>query len=320
MIATRHYRAVGAILALTFSTADISDGQQLSRQLRTTAENDFFNFWVSPYERPDDNYTQGLRLEWDDRRVPSFARRLICRAKAACGSTLEVGQEIYTPTDDATGSPAPGERPYAGWLYVKAAAVGATIRTRRDVGVTIGVTGRASLAQQTQESYHRLIDYRPPLGWSYQLPTEPSVAVHAEESWLFAAPSRGRPSVDLVPWANATVGTLRTALSAGARARVGPGLRHPWLVDERASSWETYLFLGAGARAVAHDLFLDGTTFRPSVRAERVPFVPSWDAGVSVRYRRLGFEYRVATEGRAYRGGPSSHSYSGLSAAWWIAR
>jgi hypothetical protein len=96
--------------------AERASAQDLSRSMRIVADNDYFIFWVPPDRRSDDNYTQGLRVSWDPVGAPALARRLICHTMSSCGSQVEVGQEIYTPTKDAP-TPLPGERPYAGWLY-----------------------------------------------------------------------------------------------------------------------------------------------------------------------------------------------------------
>lgn len=147
--------SAGVALVFTFMHGQRSGGQELARGVRVTAENDYFNFWLPPGERSDDNYTQGLRVSWEA-GVPLFVRRFVCHDVQACASTIEIGQEIFTPTDDAA-SPIPGQRPYAGCLYARATALAATEGTRRSLGVTVGVTGVPSLAAQTQEIFHQLV-------------------------------------------------------------------------------------------------------------------------------------------------------------------
>jgi lipid A 3-O-deacylase len=315
-----NYRWLGALLSLVVIHAVTCRAQELARSVRVTAENDYFDFWRPPARRSDDNYTQGVRLTRDAAYVPSFAHRLMCRADAACGSALEIGQEIYTPTNDAT-QPLPGERPYAGWLYLRGRVVEGDLQTRRAIAATLGVTGPASLAAQTQEAFHHLVPgFRRPLGWGFQLPGEPAVALDADETWRFVAPGRAARWADVQPMTHVTVGTLRTALAVGARARLGTALSHPWLQDEHARPWEAYLFLGGRTEAVARDLFLDGSTFRHSVSVERTPLVTQWERGAGVRFRRLGLEYRAVTRGREYRTGPAFHSFGGISLTWWAAR
>src|SRR3954471_4982954 len=103
-----------ALLLLTAALIDAvaCHAQQPARSLRATVENDALDFWLPPDKRPDDNYTHGARIGWDPGGTPARARRLICRGGNACGTSVEIGQEIYTPTRDAD-LPLRGERSYA---------------------------------------------------------------------------------------------------------------------------------------------------------------------------------------------------------------
>lgn len=134
-------------------------------------------------------------------------------------------------------------------------------------------------------------------------------------AWSWIA-ERARPQRTCAP----SVGTLRTAAGASARARVGLGLTHPWLADPERRWWEAYLFVGGQTEAVARDLFLDGSTFHRSVHVSREPVVGAWERGVGVRLWRLGLEYRAVSQGREYRTGPAVHPFGGITLSWWLAR
>ncbi len=289
--------------------------QELARSVRTSVDNDYFNFWIPPRERPDDNYTQGMRIAWDTSWTPRFGRRLLCAGGAVCGATLEIGQEIYTPTVDNYW-PLPGERSYAGWLYGRVEIRGARSAAVRSLGLTVGVTGAPSLAGTAQNAFHNLAaDFRRPLGWDYQLPTEVAFAARAAQSWRVAPSGRAGRYVDLLPAVSATGGTLRTAAAGGIRVRVGAPLAHPWLAVDR-SALSVYLFAGTSAEIVARDLFLHGSTFRRSVHVSPEVLLAEWERGVGVRVRRVFLEYRAVTRTREYTTGPRSHTYSSLALAW----
>jgi lipid A 3-O-deacylase len=309
-------RSIGIALVLSVAVAWPSHGQALARSGRLVEENDSFG----PFKPTDDNYTQGLRLAWDAFGVPAVARRLICRRQPACGSSLEIGQEIFTPTEDDS-FPIPGQRSFAGWLYARGDVVAATRTMRRDLALTVGVTGPASLAELIQNGFHR--DFSPErvlLGWKYQLPTEPDMAVQFTQAWYLAPPGAGAGWTDLVPTAHATLGTLRTAAGAGGRLRVGFDLDHPWLVDATPHNFSAFAFVGANGEAVGRDLFLDGSTFRLSLRRDHRPRVGNWERGVGVRVARVGIEYRVVTLSKEYAAGPATHSFGGITLTWWTAR
>lgn len=159
-----------------------------------------------------------------------------------------------------------------------------TPRSRRSVELTLGVTGPASLAVQTQEAFHHWVPgFRRPLGWSNRLPTERAGALRLERARYLAATGEARRWADLVPAAHLTLGSLRTAVGLSARARVGIDLTHPWLADAGARWWEAYIFLGGQAEAVGRDLFLDGSTFRRSIHVTHEPVVGDWERGAGVR-------------------------------------
>jgi hypothetical protein len=176
----RHRGLLGLVIVVAGLLPSVTtDAQGLSRATRLTEDNDYFNFWLPPRVRSDDNYTQGARLTWDFASVPRFAHKLLCRSEAACGATVEVGQEIYTPTVDSEW-PIIGERPYAGWLYGRGEVRAGKPRTMRSVDIIVGLTGPPSLAEAVQNGFHHLIPgFRQPLGWANQLPTEIGFGIRA---------------------------------------------------------------------------------------------------------------------------------------------
>lgn len=310
-------RPIPAVVIAILTCSSASPAQELVRSARITFDNDYLVFWVPPRQRTDDNYTQGARAALDLAVTPRFVRR-VCVRRSACGTTVEVGQEIYTPTVDAP-TPQPGERPYAGWLYTRAAARGGTARAAHGVSLTIGVTGPPSLAESVQKSLHRRIPgFRTPLGWDHQLPTEIAFAIRIDRTWRLAPAGAAAQWVDFVPSADMTLGTLRAAVGAGGRIRAGTDLVQPWLARPTHRWLALSAFVGGRADAIARDLFLDGSTFRESVRVERVPIVGGWERGVGLRLRRFRAEYRAVTRSREYRTGPRAHTHGSLTAHWTI--
>ncbi len=320
MVRLRHrpsgYRALAAVLAFgacSFLPAS-ANAQQLSRTLGVSADNDFFNFWIPPRQRSDDNYSHGMRLAWNPSAVPKLERTVLCSSGDACGWKLEIGQEMYTPTVD-TPVPLPGQRPYAGWLYGRIAVGSGNDRTFRNIGITAGVTGPASLAETVQESFHKQFGFRRPLGWKYQLATEPAFAITAGQSWRIA-PKDAAHFVDFVPVGSVSLGTLRTSASAAGRILVGTNLEHPWMAARSRSRLALQLFLGGKIEAVAHDLFLDGNTFERSIHVDAKWNRSEWERGFRIGIGRVTMEYGVTTQSREYTTGPPGHTYSSLGLSW----
>jgi hypothetical protein len=142
--------------------------------------------------------------------------------------------------------------------------------------------------------------------------TEPALALRAEQSWYAQAPGWAATFADVIPAADVAVGTLRTAAGAGARARLGTALKHPWLASAGGPLLSATVFAGARGEFVARDLFLDGNTFRRSVRVAKERWRGDLERGVALSLGRLSVEYVAVTQGREYVSGPATHTYGSI--------
>ncbi len=291
-----------------------------------TSDNDAYNFWIPMRVRPDNEYSNGLRLAVETegaRGWGALARSASpCAGAGAgdaggCASTVvELGQRMYTPRED-TYEPVAGQRPFAGWLYASATGRLVKGRTRHSVGVEAGVTGKPSLAQSVMEGYHRLAGFWRPVGWDHQLAFEPAAAVrYGVERLVAQARVGGVRAGDLTAEAGGSLGTLRTSAHAAAQLRVGTRLAHPWALRPLRGT-SVYALAGVRGEAVAHDLFLDGNTFGGGPpRVTRRPFVGETRWGVGVRRGGTTVEYRVSARGRAYDEEPGGHPYGTFEITW----
>jgi hypothetical protein len=239
-----------------------------------------------------------------------------------CGGS--VAQNMYTPSrivpfEGEEPWPNPNDRPYGGWLHGGlffqhlAAADQPTKSSRLTLQATVGVTGPASLAGQTQRAWHQALNdifghtvARLPVGWEKQLPTEPAfhLSVLREQPVLWSR------YVDATWSAGGMLGTVFVNTSLGATVRVGL-LARPFglspimpsiyqalraqreaegVFDEPSTqarlperTWEAYFFARGQARLVARNLFLDGTLFRKSISVRKTPFVGDTEFGAAVR-------------------------------------
>jgi hypothetical protein len=116
--------------------------------------------------------------------------------------------------------------------------------------------------------------------------------------------------IDLVPRAAASLGNVATAAELGLQARMGLHLSHPWLASTGAP--EVAIVTGVSGRAIARDLFLDGSTGGAQSHAGHEPFVGSGELGVEFNYRWIRLAYRAVTETRAYAGGPKWHPWASM--------
>ena len=209
---------------------------------------------------------------------------------------LFLGQNMYTPKRITVSGPQPFDRPWAAWLYVGGVAQSVAKNRLQTVEFDLGMVGPAALGEEVQTAWHGIVGADRPEGWSNQIHNEPGVLLTYLEKWRFG----NSTGLEVVPHFGGSVGNVMTLARAGGIVRVGrnmsgfgpdtiePGgamlqrvrLRDPQSQDDRH---EWYVFAGLDARGVAHNIFLDGNTFRSSPSVDRRDFVYDLKAGFSVR-------------------------------------
>lgn len=270
-------------------------------ELQIYIENDSFG------GRSDRYYTNGIKIGGGvraERLIESLfqepAERVLRRFLDDPGEVrvgLFIGQNMYTPKRITISEPQPFDRPWAGWLYVGGVAQSVSGNRLQTVELDLGVVGQAALGEQVQKGWHEIVGADRPEGWHNQLRNEPGLVLSYLEKWRYGDPGR----VQFVPHFGASLGNVSTLARVGGIVRFGrnmtgfgpdtiePGgamLQRVRLDDapEQEKRREWYFFVGADARAVAYNIFLDGNLFRsggPSV--DRRPVVYDLKAGVSLR-------------------------------------
>ena len=180
---------------------------------------------------------------------------------------FDAGQIMVTPADIHRIVPDPRDRPYAGRLFVSASWQRFADDHYAALKLITGVVGPESLAEQTQKAVHRAIGVGRPLGWDHQLHTEPILNAVYERRWRVQTLIRG-------------MGALPPARDA--------------------APWGAHAFAGTGAPAVAHNITLDGNSFRFGPSVGHRPFVPAAEAGVVVRGRGWQLTTSWVAQGREF--------------------
>jgi hypothetical protein len=319
-VTTRFTRLAVFVLVAALTGAATAHAQS-PQTLTLRVDNDAFDFWMMPYNRPDEEYTSGVRITYSGGRAPWWSRFLIgnggsCvyRAQSCQSSRSELGQDIYTPSASTNNpQPAAGSRANAGWLYLSQTARSLDASRSDELTVTLGVTGPPSLARATQSLFHSIAPYfNRPTDWSRQIRFEPGAIIGYEQRRRLAAFHVGRIGFDLVPSVSVKAGNVETSAGAGVETRIGLNLPHPWLPESVPVSMT--LLAGVSGRAVLRDIFLDGNTVSPDYRVGHNVGVGAGEVGVEIRYRALMAAYRVVDETRAYAAGPQWHPWGSLVA------
>jgi hypothetical protein len=271
----------------------------------------------SLYFNSDKHYTQGLRLSflspvlqpggWTDgvfQFVGNIPTVFADGAQSQRRVSWFVGQSIFTPKNIDINPPDSRDRPYAGWLYTGPSLLQETNGNQlENFEIEVGVVGPGAFGLQVQNDFHQLIGVHQAEGWSNQLQNEPGGVLAYDRLWRFGVPFLNWTSdgvengVDIVPQVGATVGNVFDYVQAGAQIRIGHHLETdygPIRIRPSISGTDYfngahlgddigwYLFAGAGGRAVARNIFLDGNNFRTSAHVEHKTLVADLQAGVSV--------------------------------------
>lgn len=284
-------------------------------------ENDLFS-------GTDQHYTNGIRISWLSpegdtirplQKVRDFLEQIAQDENQSTRFGLSLGQDIYTPHDRTSTQLLPNDRPYAGWLYGGMSLHSITDfgngrREQETVELNLGIVGPWSLAEEAQDLVHevRLIDTFE--GWDHQLKNEPGLLLSYERKWrLFDPWNLGPIQIDAIPHAGASLGNVATEASAGTALRWGwnlpddfgpPSLIHNVSSMDRRPTNEIsiYAFAGVQGRFVAHNIFLDGNTFRDSHSVDKRHWVGDANYGLAVLYGRFKIAYTNAFKTREFEG------------------
>lgn len=213
------------------------------------------------------------------------------------------GQEMYTPENTDSTIPDPQDRPYAGWTYLAA-----TVQSERHDGfggldqldmleLNVGIVGPESRAGETQNFIHRLMNVSQSYGWRYQIDTEPGLLLSRTlklrtQPWSPWGQNDdpGAAGFDLIGHTTGQLGNIKTGAAAGVTLRFGGNLSQDFGTSygtfdpphKPTSGFMWSLYAGTEARAVAHDIFLDGNTFKGEPNVKRKPLVMESRAGVMI--------------------------------------
>lgn len=254
--------------------------------------------YLSPTLKPDDFAT--TLFDGISRSTPFFQPGMDVHRKF----DIVVGQTIFTPTHYHDLPPDPTDRPFAGYLFTGGSLLQDTGGVMlENFEVLAGVVGPDSLAKDAQIWFHSAAGFNNrnlDKAYDYQLRNEPGFVITYERKWRIWQTSFFGIQAEVIPEAGLTVGNVLTYAAAGATFRVGQNLNvdyglarirpalsgTPWFDASRLTQdlgW--YLFAGVEARAVAHNIFLDGNTIADSRSVHKEVFVGDYNFGGSIFYR-----------------------------------
>ena len=286
-----------------------------------TFENDFF----AGYDR---HYTNGMQLAFltDIAGSPDFLRNSApFRWTADPQAVVAIGQRIYTPANTDITPPDPADRPYAGWLYLMTDVRTRGAPTIDHLTLTLGMVGPASGARQTQDFIHNVLGEVESKGWDTQVRNRVTFMAGYERAWPgIASGGFAGQHWDLATRVGASVGTPMTYADAGAVLRYGRTLpadlpvTHISLGPPRdgfrgAPAFGWYVWLGADARAVAYNTFIDGSAFNGGPNVSLEPFGYDVQVGIAAAWPRARVGFTLVERSREFKGQAGSDKFGQLA-------
>lgn len=271
-------------------------------------------------------YTSGVQFNYFNvyKTPPQFMRQLADSwlgfdVGKATATSFTFGQKIFTPQDITIEEPQPDDRPWAGWLYGTIGLTNAYDTHVDQFGLTLGIVGPASLAEQSQSFIHEYISNSPePEGWDNQLHTEPGLILTWDRRWpvVFETEALGY-QFQVEPNVSLALGNISTYAGTGLTMTFGPNQnelrdtppRLPpampgtgYFDTPESREWDWYLFSGVNGRVVGRDIFLDGNTFRDSASIDKKYFVADANAGLALTYGRTRIAYTLVYRTKEFEG------------------
>lgn len=257
---------------------------ELDNDVAFDSDNQFSNGWSFQVHTPVADSWQSVEgpaetLKEMGAWLPSLtAEGLNYRMSVSIGQVIQTPNEIENPnliTDDV---------PYAGVLTLKTSWIAYDNTDFRGFEFVFGVLGRPSMAEQTQNLVHNLIDSNIAQGWDNQLKDEPVINFNYMRKVKFF--QRGNPAgfaFDATLNGDVQLGTLFTSAGVRLETRFGSNMPRGFgyradpvgrfltydatLAPPNQNSSSIYGTFSLGATYFAHNLFLDGNVFRDAVHS-----------------------------------------------------
>ncbi len=267
----------------------------------------------------DANYTNGISMGLTQKGYGVLGGfwQFFGELRGELFSSYEVSQLLHTPADLERSVPDPGDRPYAGLLYLGLTTHLQSEKSLQSLKLIAGVIGPYSLGEKSQNVAHHAFENKMPRGWGSQLKNEPVVNLMFDyrRKYPLVSTSSGF-GVELIPIGGVSLGNLSIQARAETQVRIGYNLPNDFgttllrgiaylpfpQANNMGDKWGIYTFAGASATAIARDLTLDGNSFEKSPNVDKRPFVPAVEVGASLWTSRFQTTFTYLMSGNNFYG------------------
>jgi len=321
-----------------------------------TAEKKIFDtltvYWENDaFAGEDGGYTNGIKFTWstpyainhEGSHLPKWSHPLINSLpfvkdpETRRAVSLSFGQNIYTPEDTEHSNLIVYDRPYGGITYLSASFNSRTAWQKNSWEFLLGIVGPLSFAEEVQRWSHDLLGSKRTNGWDHQLGNELGIELVYERQWLLFHTDSEQVGVgyDLIPHLGARLGNIRTYINSGLEIRFGWNLPQNFGSCPIRAGCDSnsafndgpsrptkggltgiHLFTAVDVRAVAHDIFLDGNTFKDSHSVEREVLVADLMSGFAVEYNNIKTTWSYIYQTKQFKTQKDQQIFGALSVSW----
>lgn len=218
-----------------------------------------------------------------------------------------LGHLIFTPENTSATRLLRRDRPYAGYLFGGVYAQRANDTTFDHAQLDLGVVGPSAQADHIQKDIHDWLDLDEPKGWDNQLGDEVTAQLFLRRKWRSEEHvidfGTHEISHQWIPQIEIAAGSVYRHVGAGAVWRIGHNLPDDFgpgrLGDVAAATGDAttgaggYGFIRVAGRAVEHNLFLEGNSYKDSHGVDGETLVGEVQAGLDVFYHYDGWKLQA---------------------------
>ncbi|MGX2983249.1 lipid A deacylase LpxR family protein [Helicobacter sp. 23-1045] len=291
--------------------------------INVVSENDAY---FEPFIRSDEYYTAGhfvsyLSPEFADSWINKIAGFAHLYDKHFTRFFLSLNQELHTPSKANYDSVvANDDLLFGAGLYANLSFVSRTRDFMEQFSIDLGVAGPLALGKETQSAIHALTNNRIYKGWDYRaLKNEFLFNFHYGFIWRWVFIE---DFFDVLPHFQISLGNARTAINAGAKFRLGYGIKNDFGLQKLHSKiaqniaddgLKVYVFFGASGSIVGRDMFIEGNTFggaKSGVKLERFLYEAELGAMIGWKYVSLGYVW--SNQSKRFREQKWQHKYGSI--------
>lgn len=289
----------------------------------------------------DRQYTNGIRIESMAPAGAPFefisnAARIVPFSGLGPDATYRRGWSLshllYSASDISLENPPEDDHPYAGYLALSVFSTAIQDNSENTLSFELGLIGPSAQGEFVQRNWHQHVLHEAidPAGWSTQLHDEVVFAASLQRLRRWDVLSSQRWNTDAYTHVGATLGTVRTDLSAGfftrwwlgdipagvaAPPRIRPAISASSYVA-RIDGWNAYVFGGFASTWVGRDIFLDGNTFRASRSVDKRDVVWSAQAGIAVQWEHVRVSYTHIVRSDQFATQREQHRFGSLAVSF----